>query len=126
MKRTRTAGILMAAVAIIGLATVTGFVAAGGNLQEFSDWQSAFEHLAGRVANLESKHSIVCSTLLGEYDSGSNRYSFDTAQEAHARGLSDVEDYLDRATSGTHYETRWTRAGAEAEYKPLHGCQPGV
>ena len=123
MRRTKRTGILVVAVAVIGLAVAVGVVVASGNAQQFTSWQAAFDHLAGRVANVESKvsnleseHSIVCSTLLADYNAGHRLFTTDTAQESHDRGIGKVEDYLDSATSGTHYETRWTRAGAEAEY----------
>ena len=123
MRRTKRTEILVVAVAVIGLAVAVGVVVASGNAQQFTSWQAAFDHLAGRVANVESKvsnleseHSIVCSTLLADYNAGHRLFTTDTAQESHDRGIGKVEDYLDSATSGTHYETRWTRAGAEAEY----------
>ena len=123
MRRTKSTGILVVAVTVIGLAVTLGVVAATGNAQLFTSWEAAFDHLADRVANmedkvseLESKHSIVCTTLLADYNAGHRLFSFETAQQSHDRGIGKVEDYLDSATSGTHYETRWTRAGAEAEY----------
>ncbi len=108
---------LAIAVVVVGAAIATSIAAAGGNLSQFANWQEAFGHLDDRVANLEVKHSIVCATLMEEYDAGHRRYnSIGTEQDWHDQGLDEVQDYLDRATSGTHYETRWTRAGAEAEY----------
>ena len=108
---------LAIAVVVVGAAIATSIVAAGSNLSQFANWQEAFGHLDNRVANLEAKHSIVCATLMEEYDAGYRRYaSIGTAQDWHDQGLDEVQDYLDRATSGKHYETKWTRAGAEAEY----------
>ncbi len=116
MKLTKRIGILIIAVAVIA-AAIVGSVVAAGDAQKFTTWQAAFDHLTGRVADLEAKHSIVCSTLVDEYNVGHRASSTDTEQESHDLGIGKVEDYLDKATSGTHYETSWTRAGAEAEYK---------
>jgi len=69
--------VIFAVVVLAGAAVTTGLVAATGDDVRFTSWQAAFDHIAGRVAdveskvsNLESKHSIVCTTLLAEYDAG--------------------------------------------------------
>ena len=115
--------VIFAVVVLAGVVVTAGLVAATGDDVRFTNWQAAFDHIAGRVtdvenkvSNLESKHSIVCATLLAEYDAGYDLFSSDTEQQSHTQGLREVEDYLDLATSGTHYQTYWTRAGAEAEY----------